>query len=65
MRACCVGMLDMFKRPTDPPSHLYLMGLPAAAMVGSYALAASQARPPASMPARPPARPPKRAKMSA
>ena len=28
-------MLDMFKRPTDPPEHNYLHGIPAAAMVGS------------------------------
>ena len=40
-------MLDMFRRPGDAPQHMYLMGIPAAAMVGSYGLAASQAlRPP-------------------
>lgn len=28
-------MLDMFKRPTDPPSHNYLYGIPAAAFLGN------------------------------
>ncbi|XP_061409393.1 LOW QUALITY PROTEIN: NAD(P) transhydrogenase, mitochondrial [Lethenteron reissneri] len=32
-------MLDMFKRPTDPPEHNYLYLLPAATMVGGYAAA--------------------------
>jgi NAD(P) transhydrogenase len=29
-------MLDMFRRPTDPPEHMYLYGIPAAAFVGGY-----------------------------
>lgn len=29
-------MLDMFKRPTDPPEYNYLYALPAAAFVGGY-----------------------------
>lgn len=29
-------MLDMFKRPTDPPEHNYLYALPAAAFLGAY-----------------------------
>lgn len=29
-------MLDMFKRPTDPPEHNYLYMLPGAAFVGGY-----------------------------
>jgi NAD(P) transhydrogenase len=29
-------MLDMFKRPTDPPEHNYLFALPATAMLGTY-----------------------------
>lgn len=29
-------MLDMFKRPTDPPEYNYLYALPAAAFLGSY-----------------------------
>ena len=29
-------MLDMFKRPTDPPGYLYLYGIPAATFLGSY-----------------------------
>uniref|UniRef100_A0A8C7ZRB7 proton-translocating NAD(P)(+) transhydrogenase n=1 Tax=Oryzias sinensis TaxID=183150 RepID=A0A8C7ZRB7_9TELE len=29
-------MLDMFKRPTDPPEHNYLYALPGAAFVGGY-----------------------------
>lgn len=29
-------MLDMFKRPTDPPEHNYLYVLPGAAFVGGY-----------------------------
>lgn len=32
-------MLDMFKRPTDPPEHSYLYGIPAATFLGGYALA--------------------------
>ncbi|KAL5271982.1 hypothetical protein ACHWQZ_G000245 [Mnemiopsis leidyi] len=35
-------MLDMFKRPTDPPEHNYLYGLPAALFLGGYGYAASQ-----------------------
>jgi len=35
-------MLDMFKRPTDPPEYNYLYGLPAAAFLSSYAWAVSQ-----------------------
>jgi H+-translocating NAD(P) transhydrogenase len=31
-------MLDMFKRPTDPPSHNYLYGIPAAAFLGKIFL---------------------------
>ncbi|CAG2122183.1 unnamed protein product, partial [Medioppia subpectinata] len=33
-------MLDMFKRPTDPPEYNYLYGIPAAVFTGGYALAA-------------------------
>ncbi|KAF6775508.1 hypothetical protein AHF37_05494 [Paragonimus kellicotti] len=29
-------MLDMFRRPTDPPEYNYLYALPAAALLGSY-----------------------------
>merc|ERR1712055_1158996 len=32
-------MLDMFKRPTDPPEHTMLMGIPAAAFLASYGYA--------------------------
>ncbi|XP_032425484.1 NAD(P) transhydrogenase, mitochondrial [Xiphophorus hellerii] len=32
-------MLDMFKRPTDPPEHNYLYLLPAGVFVGGYAAA--------------------------
>merc|ERR1712168_64166 len=35
-------MLDMFKRPTDPPEYNYLYGIPAAAFLSSYAYAVSQ-----------------------
>lgn len=38
-------MLDMFRRPTDPPEFNYLYGIPAAAFVGGYALAASAGYP--------------------
>jgi len=31
-------MLDVFKRPTDPPEHYNLYGIPIAAMVGGYGL---------------------------
>lgn len=30
-------MLDMFKRPTDPPEYTHLYALPAAALLGAYA----------------------------
>ncbi|CAG0906128.1 unnamed protein product [Cyprideis torosa] len=33
-------MLDMFKRPTDPPEYNYLYALPASAFVGGYVWAA-------------------------
>lgn len=33
-------MLDMFKRPTDPPEYNYLYGIPAAAFLGGYGLTA-------------------------
>lgn len=29
-------MLDMFKRPTDPPEYNYLYALPGTAFVGGY-----------------------------
>lgn len=29
-------MLDMFKRPTDPPEYNYLYAIPAAALLGTY-----------------------------
>jgi NAD(P) transhydrogenase len=35
-------MLDMFKRPTDPPEHTMLMGIPAATFLGAYGYAMSQ-----------------------
>jgi NAD(P) transhydrogenase len=35
-------MLDMFKRPDDPPEYQYLYGIPAATFLGGYALAATQ-----------------------
>merc|ERR1711997_655620 len=38
-------MLDMFKRPTDPPEYNYLYGLPAAAFMASYGYAISQGYP--------------------
>merc|ERR1711871_318871 len=31
-------MLDVFKRPTDPPEHYELYGIPAVAMIGGYGL---------------------------
>lgn len=34
-------MLDMFKRPTDPPEYNYLYALPAAAFVGGYGASAA------------------------
>merc|ERR1712223_941236 len=38
-------MLDMFKRPTDPPEHNYLYGIPAATFLASYAYAVTQGYP--------------------
>lgn len=35
-------MLDMFKRPTDPPEYNYLYGIPGAAFLASYGWAVSQ-----------------------
>jgi NAD(P) transhydrogenase len=34
-------MLDMFKRPTDPPEYMSLMAIPGVAAVGAYAAAAA------------------------
>lgn len=34
-------MLDMFRRPTDPPEHMHLYGIPAGAFLGSYGLLAA------------------------
>ncbi|EJD54573.1 NAD(P) transhydrogenase, alpha chain [Auricularia subglabra TFB-10046 SS5] len=34
-------MLDMFKRPTDPPEYTYLYGVPAAAFTGALLMSAS------------------------
>ncbi|KAH9488250.1 hypothetical protein Btru_063908 [Bulinus truncatus] len=34
-------MLDMFKRPTDPPEYTYLYGIPAAAFLSGYGYCAS------------------------
>lgn len=33
-------MLELFRRPTDPPEHMYLMAIPGAAMVGGVGFAA-------------------------
>merc|ERR1712038_755805 len=38
-------MLDMFKRPTDPPEYNYLYGIPAGAFLASYAYAVTQGYP--------------------
>ena len=38
-------MLDMFKRPTDPPEHNYLYGIPAAVFLGGYGVGALQQLP--------------------
>ncbi|XP_055623090.1 NAD(P) transhydrogenase, mitochondrial-like [Toxorhynchites rutilus septentrionalis] len=38
-------MLDMFKRPTDPPEHNYLYGIPGALFLGGYGMAAFQQLP--------------------
>merc|ERR1712223_1921064 len=38
-------MLDMFKRPDDPPEYNYLYGIPGATFLASYAYAVSQGYP--------------------
>lgn len=38
-------MLDMFKRPTDPPEYNYLYGIPAATFIGGYAATAASGYP--------------------
>merc|ERR1711976_463423 len=38
-------MLDMFKRPTDPPEYNYLYGIPAATFLASYGWAVAQGYP--------------------
>merc|ERR1719228_70100 len=38
-------MLDMFKRPTDPPEYTHLMGIPLAAFLSAYGYALSQGYP--------------------
>lgn len=38
-------MLDMFKRPGDPPEYNYLYAIPGASFLGLYALGASQGYP--------------------
>merc|ERR1712045_672705 len=38
-------MLDMFKRPGDPPEYNYLYGIPGAAFLASYGYAVSQGYP--------------------
>merc|ERR1712112_394280 len=38
-------MLDMFKRPTDPPEYNMMMGIPAATFLSSYGYAVSQGYP--------------------
>jgi len=38
-------MLDMFKRPDDPPEYKYLYGIPASAFLGGYMIAASKGYP--------------------
>ena len=35
-------MLDMFKRPDDPPEYNSLMGIPAGTFLASYGWAVSQ-----------------------
>jgi NAD(P) transhydrogenase len=37
-------MLDMFKRPTDPPEHYHLYGIPAATALGVYGLASASGK---------------------
>ena len=38
-------MLDMFKRPTDPPEYIGMMGIPAATFLAAYGYAVSQGYP--------------------
>merc|ERR1712227_535719 len=38
-------MLDMFKRPTDPPEYIGMMGIPATAFLAAYGYAVSQGYP--------------------
>merc|ERR1711972_38487 len=38
-------MLDMFKRPTDPPEYNMMMGIPAATFLAAYGLAVQQGYP--------------------
>merc|ERR1712012_238267 len=38
-------MLDMFKRPTDPPEYNYLYGIPGTAFLASYGYAVAQGYP--------------------
>lgn len=38
-------MLDMFKRPTDPPEYKYLMGIPISTFLASYGWAVTQGYP--------------------
>merc|ERR1712117_593547 len=38
-------MLDMFKRPTDPPEYNYMMGIPAATFLAAYGYAVAQGYP--------------------
>merc|ERR1719481_1596499 len=38
-------MLDMFKRPTDPPEYNMMMGIPAATFLSAYGLAVQQGYP--------------------
>lgn len=38
-------MLDMFKRPTDPPEYNMMMGIPASAFLAAYGYAVSQGYP--------------------
>ncbi|KAK7073719.1 hypothetical protein SK128_014375 [Halocaridina rubra] len=38
-------MLDMFKRPTDPPEYNYLYGIPALAFLGGYGATAASGYP--------------------
>lgn len=37
-------MLDMFKRPTDPPEYYHLYGIPAAGALGMYGLAVASGK---------------------